>query len=41
MAQEERDVDEHEQIADENGDDLGLTLPLNLILNRTLCAQSV
>ena len=36
MAQEEHDVDKHEQIADENGDDLRLTLSLNLILNRTL-----
>ena len=38
MAQEEHDVDKHEQIADQNGDDLSLTLPFNLILNRTLCA---
>jgi hypothetical protein len=38
VAQEEHDVDKHEQIADENGDDFSLTLTLNLILNRTLSA---
>ena len=37
MAKEEHDVDKHEEIADQDGHDFSLTLPLYFIFNGPLC----
>lgn len=41
VSKEEHDVDKHEEVADQDGDDLGPTLSLYLILNGTLQGDCV